>query len=815
MFPVSKEALDLFLKNYRQTVEIKVSPAFGEEDEFTITESDIMLGGLTVDRYSVSGGKIELGSACASELALTLDNRDGRFNGVRFEGAELFVRLGVTKYDARRWEKATTQYVDLGYFTVDEPARALQTISLSALDRMVLFDKPVDWSTLTFPMTVNELLTIACRECNVPLGTNITGKPNSEYVIQSAPPDETTYRQIIQWVAEMTATCAFIDWEGKLCLSWYEPSTAKISPSERYSSDMLENDIVISGVEIVDDDLEVHRVGDDAYVFRIEGNGLIQHDYQSVCGAIYEAVGGFAYRPYECSTKPMPYLFPMDMVEYVDKDGVSHNTIVTNVTFTLNGKTTVMGQGETETNSGYAAANPMTKRELAIINTIKKSFNQALNSNVQSVLAFNELISNALGIYPTIVTNADGSKQYYMHDAPTLEESSTIYTHNAGGFAYTNNGWNDGNPIWQYGFDKNGNAIYNKVCAYGMEVSNPNGSYTTSISPNAFEIWRNGALLLEASGGGLDIYDGAITIYKNKGALAQPVLYFDQEGDIALSGYLTQVGNPSYRALVGTNERNNPGFYVYDMDSVYMRPNGTYQPYIELWRTTDGHTAVKGVNQLHLISESKNSSVNEPFITGYKEYAMAKTIIYNYDLRAGSNIVVDATVVGEVYWSNNREMCIAMKSGWGWGIAVGDYYRIYVDKDGGDLYGSWYWDTPAAVTSDENKKNSIEEIPEKYSALFDKLRPVRYKYNDGTSDRYHTGFIAQDVERALSEADIDSKDFAGFVRNDKDECFLRYEEFVALAVQEVQTLKAKNNALEQRVSDLENKLETLLNKLGG
>lgn len=138
MFPVSNEALDLFQKNYRQTAEIIF---YGVDNTFTITERNIVIGGLTVDRCSISGSKIELGSAIASELSLLLDNGEGQFKDVKFEGAELFVRIGVTKYDARKWEHASTQYVPLGYFTIDQPSRALTTISLSALDRMVLFDK--------------------------------------------------------------------------------------------------------------------------------------------------------------------------------------------------------------------------------------------------------------------------------------------------------------------------------------------------------------------------------------------------------------------------------------------------------------------------------------------------------------------------------------------------------------------------------------------------------------------------------------------------------------------------------------------------
>ena len=773
MFPVSNEALGLFSKNYRQTVEITFH---GLDDDFKITEKDIMLGGLIVDRYSVSGKKIELGSACASELALTLDNRDGRFKGVKFEGAELFVRVGIKKYDARRWENATIQYVDLGYFTIDEPARALQTISLSALDRMVQFDKPVDWSNFAFPMTVKDILAQTCRLCNVPLGVDITGKPNWDYVIQSSPTDETTYREIIQWVAELTATCAFIDWEGKLSLSWYEPSTARISPSERYSSDMLENDVVIGGVEVVDEDSHTFLAGDDTYVFRIEGNSLIQHDHEAVCAAIYGAVGGFTYRPYECITKPMPYLLPMDMVEYVDKDGVSHNTIVTNTTFTLNGNTVVMGQGETEASSGYAAANPLTKRESLIIK-------KALNNSIQSVLALNDLISNSLGVYSTMTTGDDGSTKYYMHDRPRIEDSNTIYTMTADGFAYTNDGWNDGNPVWRYGMDKNGNAIFNQVCAYGLKVSNPNNAREVEITPESFRISHNG----------------------------EDKMFFDPNGNIAMAGYLTQ-GGSTYRALIGVNERFNPGFFVYNDQSRFYRPDGTLRPYCEIWQSTNDTTVIKGINELQFMANAMDDEVNFPAMKVHRNGGYTKAAIYNYDLRNGTDIVVDSTIVGRTYWADDYMVCTYLYGENAWGVRAGGYERLIVAPEGGYLYGTWYVNGSNAVTSDANKKNSIEELPDKYTALFDNLKPVRYKYNDGESDRYHTGFIAQDVEQALVDSGIDSKDFAGFIKDKKGDCFLRYEEFIALAVNEVQTLKKKNSDLENRVAELGNKLDTLASK---
>ena len=57
-----------------------------------------------------------------------------------------------------------------------------------------------------------------------------------------------------------------------------------------------------------------------------------------------------------------------------------------------------------------------------------------------------------------------------MHDHPYLEDSLTIYTQTANGYAWTNNGWNDGAPVWQYGFNKLGNMIMNAISAYRIEA---------------------------------------------------------------------------------------------------------------------------------------------------------------------------------------------------------------------------------------------------------------------------------------------------------------------------------------------------------
>ena len=119
---------------------------------------------------------------------------------------------------------------------------------------------------------------------------------------------------------------------------------------------------------------------------------------------------------------------------------------------------------------------------------------------------------------------------------------------------------------------------------------------------------------------------------------------------------------------------------------------------------------------------------------------------------------------------------------------------------------SWkeiYADTATINTSDEREKNSITEIPQKYSDLLYKLTPVIYKLNNGTSDRYHVGFGAQSVEKAMQECDISSQEFAGLIKSPAGDDYkygLRYSEFIALAVMEIQKLNKKITELEKRIN---------------
>lgn len=110
-------------------------------------------------------------------------------------------------------------------------------------------------------------------------------------------------------------------------------------------------------------------------------------------------------------------------------------------------------------------------------------------------------------------------------------------------------------------------------------------------------------------------------------------------------------------------------------------------------------------------------------------------------------------------------------------------------------------------TSDIKNKNSIEDLPQKYVDFIFWLAPKRYKLNDGTSGRYHVGFIAQDVEEGMSLFGIDSMEFGGFVKADDTDgnaiYMLRYEEFIAIILGAVQRQKNIIEDHENRLSKLE------------
>lgn len=401
MVNVSQDIIKSFNEGNKQTALIEVTAG---SKTFTITDADIIQGGLKIDRYCVTNSKIEVGSAVASELSLKLRNYDGKFNDVSFEGAVLNVKIGIKLSSVL--EGATlgkgilgrmilgsassdqdVAYVPCGLFIVDTPPRKLSTISISALDYMILFDREVNASALSFPIHVDALIQKICSICDVTLATDVSVLPNHYFSIGGLPDtnQKLTYRQLLQWCAQLTGTCAFMDGSGRLVLKWYEQTGVTITASERYSSDMLENDITITGFTCDDGKGNTYLSGTADYTLDLSDCGFLTNAYEGVLKELQAARGGFAYRPYSATIKSAPYLFPLDMIRYKDKDGVVHDTIVTNVTLALNCNTAISGAGETVTSSSYAqSTSGVTSQQAATDRANLEKINQTATQTNQT-----------------------------------------------------------------------------------------------------------------------------------------------------------------------------------------------------------------------------------------------------------------------------------------------------------------------------------------------------------------------------------------------------------------------------------------------
>lgn len=476
-----------------------------------ITSDRICDGGLSIDRTAVSGSKLELGSAIAATLSLTLYNTDKKYDDVNFEGVEMKVSVAVDE-DSPTW-------VPLGVFIVDTPPRHLSTISISAMDRMVLFDKDASGFDYDTNSTVAEVIQACAKAAGVPLAdTNMKNLPN--YNVQVSKPETQstiTYRTLLQYCAALTGTFAYMDENGKLAFRWYDTTAGfAMTPANRYSSDIYEQDVTITGLTytVKSQDSEgketstVNVYGSADYVFDFTDNLLIAGNAarNQALTVVQSKIIPTTYRPYSAEILPAPWLFPGDAVTYlpVDKDDTAANrlfSIVTNMAYTLNGSTTIAGQGETAQSNSYANTSGLTAAQAQILQRVTDRVTQERTNREQAILQLNEQIKGVkagkddlliagLGLYTTEETLSDGSTVYYYHDKQNLEDSSIIYTFQSGGFAYTTN-WNGGNPTWTSGFDRNGNLIMNTISTYKLTADDIqagsitadkiNTSYTTTI----------------------------------------------------------------------------------------------------------------------------------------------------------------------------------------------------------------------------------------------------------------------------------------------------------------------------------------------
>lgn len=513
MYPITSAGLAALREDVVQSVNILCTPTKGTA--FNITDKDI-IGAVTVDWSSVTGSKLDLGSACMSELSFTLENTNGAFDDKVFEGAQLYVTTSFST-------GSTTETVPIGYYTVDSPPRKLRSIKITAYDRMAKFNRVYD-SELAYPATLYQIVADACTKCGVSqkLPTNTLHRGVS--IPKRPKADNLTYRQVLVWAAELMGVSLYIDYDGKLTGGWYATNAKHpvIKASDRFTSgntDFAENNIVFSGVRIVgnDENKTEYLAGTKDYAFNIEGNLLAQSDMNlsTLVTELKTARCSLTYTPMSCTTHSFPHLRPLDVMNFETAQGTK-KVVLTNVKWQSQNRCTKLeGKGETATQSGYATMGAFTPKQQAVLEQTRAQQAAQINDYEQATLALNETIANSMGLYVTRKADSSGAVITYYHDKPTLEGSNTIYCRNAGGYAWTNNGWNNGSPNWEYGVSKDGDAVIRSIAANKISasyittdiLSSPTGKFSFNLDTGKII-----ASDVDITGGDINLDGGQLSI---------------------------------------------------------------------------------------------------------------------------------------------------------------------------------------------------------------------------------------------------------------------------------------------------------------
>lgn len=584
MYPVSNAVKALFDAEQKQVLRITGVDSNGTA--ISITDANVLINGFNIDRYSCNGQKLEIGTAIASQLELKLNNADGTYDSIIFEGSELFVEIGIADWSQ---QTPTITYIPCGYFTPDEQPRKLSTISLKALDRMTRFDAThptlTPWTTgsgdyvtdsqgniiyfcaeLSFPCTVAELVQQSAVRCSVPFTQDLSSFPNYNYQISALPvlQQEITFRNIIQWCAGIMGTCAYIDWNGKLRFGWYSSVSYTSTMAKRYASDLQENDITITGVTYTNTQNVSIVSGTPDYALDMTGNYLAATGIAEILPNVNTALNGFTYRPFSASVINAPYLWPLDVITFTDKDGNDHSCAVTNVNFGLNTVTKLEGKGETSQQNDGKSYSGATKEEAFLIEQAAEATRQ-LDDSLNQEGIFNRLTNEgeAQGIY---LYNG----QLYVN--MSYARSGTLVLgglNNQNGLLEVRDASNNVIGSWNNdGINVNKGTIQGPSIVVGGN-NNANGTITVKdASGNVIGSWGNT---------GASIKDGSLEFDYVNGDYC-----YINKNNIPLKIKTTDINNDTY-----TFELRQGQIYFYNTQrdqEVWITPN-----IISLWNTSDNN----------------------------------------------------------------------------------------------------------------------------------------------------------------------------------------------------------------------------------
>lgn len=429
-----------------------------------LTSADLWQNGLSFEDSVSSDSSFDIGSAIVNVLDLSINNFNGEYSGYDFEGAEVVTYVGL------ELDNETTEKIRICTMTVvEQPEDETVTIDLTCEDNMRKFDRNYSDSKLKYPATRGQIIRDACEVCGVTLQT--TSFDRDDYIVQIRPDNEAlTFRQVLQWVAQIGCQWLRCDEYGRLCVKWYDTEKTDAQKIDTtYGFTPQHTDVVITGIQVTEysdssnEEPESYMVGTQGYVLAISDNKLIRKgDGQTIASMIAEKCVGMVFRPFESECPTDVALEAGDAITIEDRNGNLYNTYLTTTTLQP-------GSGQKIACNAKSAAKNSTVRYGQLTQVYveaRKLVKKEQTARERAIQNLEESLSIGSGLFATYVKQEDGSTISYFHDKAKLEDSTNVIkiTSEAVGVS------NDGGKTYPFGFQLTGTMIAKLLYAEGINA---------------------------------------------------------------------------------------------------------------------------------------------------------------------------------------------------------------------------------------------------------------------------------------------------------------------------------------------------------
>lgn len=398
--------------------------------------------------------------------------------------------------------------IDKGIYTITTPEQYGEILSFTALDDMYKTNATYI-SHLVLPQSIETLVRDACETLGIPSEVSMA----HGNLIVSEIPENMTFRQLFGWAAMLETANARLDSRGYLRFIRWDFSNVQedynavvdadgnvtfkggasidsesfISPTGNWTIDsdgfltliesaadtseklkdfftsptVSSDDIVITGIKLKNRENEA-MYGSTGYVLELENDLVADSDLDTVAAQIGDSIIGAKFRNMSGELVYNPLIEFGDMTYTYDRKWNRYITPLTDVSCSVNGKTTVKTQADDPIRGQSKFQSESTKAIVEARRLVKKE----QSAREKAVKKLEETLKNSSGLYETSVAQEDGSTITYLHDKPTLAESKNVIKFTAEAIGVSN----DGGKTYPYGFFLTGDLIAKILYAHGINA---------------------------------------------------------------------------------------------------------------------------------------------------------------------------------------------------------------------------------------------------------------------------------------------------------------------------------------------------------